>query len=90
LIAYPHGAVDHRATAAAAAAGFIHGFEVGQKPARPGSHPLRLGRVAPSRRSRGHFALQLSAVLLGRSKGISDSLRIVSRAPPSADELANG
>jgi peptidoglycan/xylan/chitin deacetylase (PgdA/CDA1 family) len=64
VIAYPHGHVDSRVVAAARAAGFELGFTTSPKPARPGSDPLLLGRLNPSYRSTGHFALQLVRCLV--------------------------
>ena len=59
VIAYPHGHVDSRVAAAARAAGFECGYTTRLEPVRPVSDPLLLGRLSPSYRSTGHFALQL-------------------------------
>jgi peptidoglycan/xylan/chitin deacetylase (PgdA/CDA1 family) len=64
LIAYPHGKADERVAAAAREAGFRCGFTSRPRAATPESDPLLLGRVAPSLRSTGHFALQLARCLL--------------------------
>jgi peptidoglycan/xylan/chitin deacetylase (PgdA/CDA1 family) len=65
-IAYPHGHVDSRVVAAARSAGFEFGFTTRPEPAGPGSDPLLLGRLDPSYRSTGHFALQLVRCLVRR------------------------
>lgn len=65
-IAYPHGHVDERVVAAARSAGFQLGFTTRPRPAFPVSNPLLVGRLNPSYRSRGHFALQLVRCLLRR------------------------
>jgi peptidoglycan/xylan/chitin deacetylase (PgdA/CDA1 family) len=59
VIGYPHGAADRRVAAAARTAGFRTGFTVTGRPVGPDSDPLLLGRIAPSYRSAGHFAVQL-------------------------------
>ena len=62
-IAYPHGHVDARVAEAARDAGFVYGFTTRSEPVTPTSDPLLLGRVIPSLRSVGHFALQLAWTL---------------------------
>jgi peptidoglycan/xylan/chitin deacetylase (PgdA/CDA1 family) len=64
LIAYPHGRADDRVATAARRVGFTIGFTVDEAPTRADSNPLLLGRITPSYRSRGHFALQLLMQLL--------------------------
>jgi peptidoglycan/xylan/chitin deacetylase (PgdA/CDA1 family) len=64
-IAYPHGAADARVAAAARAAGFDVGYTGVPRAVRAADDPLLLGRLSPSHRSAGHFALQLAAALLG-------------------------
>lgn len=64
VIAYPHGHVDSRVVAAARSAGFDFGYTTRVEPVRPDSEPLLLGRLGPSYRSTGHFALQLVRCLL--------------------------
>lgn len=66
VIAYPHGLVDDRVASAAQAAGFTVGYTTGREAVRPGSDPLRLGRLVPSASSAGHFALQLARRLVPR------------------------
>lgn len=68
LIAYPHGRADARVASAARGAGFNTGFTVEDVPTRPESDPMRLGRITPSYRSAGHFALQLVLQLLSRER----------------------
>jgi peptidoglycan/xylan/chitin deacetylase (PgdA/CDA1 family) len=63
-IGYPHGRADERVAAAARAAGLTTGFTVAGEPVAPDSDPLLLGRIAPTYRSLGHFALQLVLELL--------------------------
>ena len=67
VIAYPHGHVDSRVAAAARAAGFEWGYTTRLEPVRPASNPLLLGRLSPSYRSTGHFALQLVRFLARKS-----------------------
>jgi len=62
-IAYPHGAADDRVAAAAREAGFRVGYTGSPEAVRPGDDPLLLGRLEPSHRSLGHFALQLVFLL---------------------------
>lgn len=66
-IAYPHGHVNARVADAARGAGFEYGFTTRVEPVAPSSDPLLLGRVIPSHRSVGHFALQLVSTLMRRS-----------------------
>ena len=65
-IAYPHGHVDSRVAAAAQSAGFELGFTTRVEPVHPGSNPFLLGRLSPSYRSTGHFALQMLGLLTRR------------------------
>ena len=65
-IAYPHGHVDSRVAAAAQSAGFECGFTTRVQPVHPGSNPFLLGRLSPSYRSTGHFALQVLKLLVRR------------------------
>lgn len=65
-IAYPHGHMDSRVAAAARAAGFELGFTTRAQPVHPSSDPLLLGRLSPSYRSTGHFALQLLWLVVRR------------------------
>ncbi len=65
-IAYPHGHVDSRVAAAAQSAGFEHGFTTRVEAVHPGSDPFLLGRLSPSYRSAGHFALQVLGLLARR------------------------
>jgi peptidoglycan/xylan/chitin deacetylase (PgdA/CDA1 family) len=68
-IAYPHGQANSAVASAAEAAGFVTGFTVQQGPVLADSNPLLLGRLAPTQRSQGHFALQLAITLFrGRRK----------------------
>jgi peptidoglycan/xylan/chitin deacetylase (PgdA/CDA1 family) len=66
-IAYPHGHSDDRVAAAARAAGFEFGFTTRVEPVGQASDPLLLGRMGPSYRSTGHFAVQLLRLLLART-----------------------
>jgi peptidoglycan/xylan/chitin deacetylase (PgdA/CDA1 family) len=66
VIGYPHGRADGRVASAARAAGFRVGFTTKEAAVRPSSNPLLLGRINPSYRSLGHFALQLVLTLLSR------------------------
>jgi peptidoglycan/xylan/chitin deacetylase (PgdA/CDA1 family) len=68
VIGYPHGSADRRVAAAARTAGFRVGFAVNEDAVWPGSDPLLLGRVTPTYRSPGHFAVQLVLQLLSRSR----------------------
>jgi peptidoglycan/xylan/chitin deacetylase (PgdA/CDA1 family) len=68
LIGYPHGHADERVAAAARAAGFTVGFVVREEPVWPGSEPLLQGRISPTYRSAGHFAIQLVLQLLSRQQ----------------------
>lgn len=65
-IAYPHGHVNSRVAAAARSAGFEVGFTTKVEPVYSGSDSLLLGRLSPSYRSIGHFALQLVRLLARR------------------------
>lgn len=68
IIGYPHGHGDDRVAAAARAAGFTTGFRVAEEPVWPDSNPLLLGRVTPTYRSTGHFAIQLALQMLSRQR----------------------
>jgi peptidoglycan/xylan/chitin deacetylase (PgdA/CDA1 family) len=68
VIGYPHGKADRRVADAARAAGFTTGFAVGEDAVWPESDPLLLGRVTPTYRSQGHFAVQLVVHLLRRQR----------------------
>ncbi|MGI8886666.1 MAG: polysaccharide deacetylase family protein [Gaiellaceae bacterium] len=65
-IAYPHGHVDSRVAAAARSAGFELGFTTRIQPVHPSSDPLLLGRLSPSYKSIGHFAVQLLWLVIRR------------------------
>ncbi len=65
VISYPHGKADDRVAQAAAAAGFSAGYTGQSEPVTETTDPLLLGRLEPSFRSRGHFALKLAHALLG-------------------------
>jgi peptidoglycan/xylan/chitin deacetylase (PgdA/CDA1 family) len=67
VVAYPHGHFDDRVAAAARAAGFDYGYTTRVEPVLPGSDPLQLGRLGPSYRSAGHFAVQLVRLLARRA-----------------------
>jgi peptidoglycan/xylan/chitin deacetylase (PgdA/CDA1 family) len=62
-IAYPYGAADERVAAAARRAAFVVGYTGSDKAACPDDDLLLLGRLEPSHRSVGHFALQLVTLL---------------------------
>jgi peptidoglycan/xylan/chitin deacetylase (PgdA/CDA1 family) len=64
IVGYPHGRADERVAAAARSAGFETGYTGVPEPVRPDHDPLLLGRLNPSYRSVGHFALQIVATLL--------------------------
>ena len=66
VIAYPHGHADDRVAEAARAAGFVIGFAVADQAVWPDSDPLLQGRITPTYRSAGHFAIQLVLELLRR------------------------
>jgi peptidoglycan/xylan/chitin deacetylase (PgdA/CDA1 family) len=66
VVAYPHGHFDARVAAAARAAGFDYGYTTRVEPVRPDSDPHELGRLGPSYRSVGHFAVQLVRLLARR------------------------
>ena len=63
VIGYPHGGSDERVAAAARSAGFVVGYTTQEVAVTPTSDPLRLGRLNPSYRSPGHFAVQLVRML---------------------------
>jgi peptidoglycan/xylan/chitin deacetylase (PgdA/CDA1 family) len=64
LIAYPHGRADARVAEAARKAGYRLGFTGAEEGVGPRSDRLRLGRIQPTYRPTGHFALQLLRSLL--------------------------
>ena len=64
VVGYPHGRADGRVAAAAKAAGFDAGFTTVEAAVTPDDDRLLLGRINPSYRSSGHFALQLVLALL--------------------------
>lgn len=66
-LAYPHGKADARIAQAARDAGFLHGFTGRAAAVRPDDDPLLLGRVQPSFRSVGRFALALVEALVSAS-----------------------
>jgi peptidoglycan/xylan/chitin deacetylase (PgdA/CDA1 family) len=66
-IAYPHGDADGRVAAAARAAGFTTGFTTVPVAVLPEDDRLLLGRLEPSRRSAGRFALRLILTLVRRA-----------------------
>lgn len=63
VIGYPHGRADDRVADAARAAGFSFGYTTAEVAVTPGDDPLLLGRLNPSYRSPGHFAVQLVRML---------------------------
>jgi peptidoglycan/xylan/chitin deacetylase (PgdA/CDA1 family) len=79
-IAYPHGSADRRVANAAREAGFEIGFTGQGQAVGPESDPLLLGRLGPSYRSVGHFALRVAWTLIARSRAPSAP---TSRSPRS-------
>jgi len=67
IIAYPHGAADARVAAAARVAGYCTGFTTRPTAVFADDDPLLLGRLEPSFRSAGRFAVRLVLTLIGRS-----------------------
>ena len=63
VIGYPHGRVDGRVADAARLAGFDVGFTTAEQAVTPSDDRLLLGRINPSYRSVGHFAVQLVRAL---------------------------
>lgn len=59
VIGYPHGGADTRVADAARGAGFEVGYTTAEVAVTPESDALLLGRLNPSYRSPGHFAVQL-------------------------------
>jgi peptidoglycan/xylan/chitin deacetylase (PgdA/CDA1 family) len=59
IMGYPHGRADERVAAAARRAGFEVGYTGSGRAVRAGDDALLLGRIDPSYRSVGHFALQI-------------------------------
>jgi len=59
-IAYPFCAADARVAGEARMAGFSAGYTCDQVAVTPLSDPMRLGRLNPSVRSLGEFALQVA------------------------------
>lgn len=68
VVGYPHGHADDRVAATARAAGFVVGFGGAEEAVWPDSDPLLLGRITPTYRSAGHFAIQLVLQLLSRQR----------------------
>jgi peptidoglycan/xylan/chitin deacetylase (PgdA/CDA1 family) len=64
VVAYPHGRADGRVAAAARSAAFETGYTGYGNPVQPGDDPLFLGRIGPSYRSVGHFAVWIVAALV--------------------------
>ena len=67
VIGYPHGHADDRVADQRARASVI-GFGVADKAVWPDSDPLLQGRITPTYRSAGHFAIQLVLELLSRRR----------------------
>jgi peptidoglycan/xylan/chitin deacetylase (PgdA/CDA1 family) len=63
VVGYPHGRADARVADAARNAGFRVGYTTAERAVTPGDDLLLLGRINPSYRSVGHFALQLVLAL---------------------------
>jgi peptidoglycan/xylan/chitin deacetylase (PgdA/CDA1 family) len=63
VIGYPHGHADERVAAAAHATGFDVGYTTAEQAVTPASNSMLLGRINPSYRSTGHFAMQLVRAL---------------------------
>ena len=63
VIGYPHGGADERVAAAARDAGFSVGYTTVEHAVTPDDDTLLLGRLNPSYRSPGHFAVQLVRML---------------------------
>jgi peptidoglycan/xylan/chitin deacetylase (PgdA/CDA1 family) len=63
VIGYPHGRADERVADAARAAAFDLGFTTAERAITPATPPFLLGRINPSYRSTGHFALQVVRAL---------------------------
>jgi peptidoglycan/xylan/chitin deacetylase (PgdA/CDA1 family) len=76
-VAYPHGRADQRVANAARAAGFEIGFAGQRSAVGPESDPLLLGRLGPSYRSVGQFAIEVVWTLIAGSRAPS------SRPPPT-------
>jgi peptidoglycan/xylan/chitin deacetylase (PgdA/CDA1 family) len=70
-IAYPHGRADQRVANAARAVGFEIGFAGQRSAVGPESDALLLGRLGPSYRSVGHFAIQVVWTLIAGSRAPS-------------------
>ena len=66
IVGYPHGRADERVAAAARRAGFEVGYTGSGRAVRAGDDTLLLGRIDPSYRSVGHFALQIPWALSRR------------------------
>jgi peptidoglycan/xylan/chitin deacetylase (PgdA/CDA1 family) len=64
MIAYPHGRANARVAGVARTAGYECGFTGVPEAVRPTTDPLLVGRLNPSYRTVGHFALQLVRALL--------------------------
>jgi peptidoglycan/xylan/chitin deacetylase (PgdA/CDA1 family) len=63
VIGYPHGRADERVADAARAASFDLGYTTAEEAITPATPPFLLGRINPSYRSTGHFALQVVRAL---------------------------
>lgn len=63
VVGYPHGRADGRVADAARAAGFAVGYTTAERAVTPRDDRLLLGRINPSYRSVGHFAVQLVRAL---------------------------
>ena len=63
VIGYPHGRADARVAEASRDAGFSVGYTTTEVAVTPADDPLLLGRLNPSYRSPGHFAVQLVRML---------------------------
>jgi peptidoglycan/xylan/chitin deacetylase (PgdA/CDA1 family) len=64
VIGYPHGRADERVAAAAREGGFDLGYTTAETAVTLSSSPMLLGRINPSYRSTGHFAVQLVRALI--------------------------
>ena len=75
-VAYPYGASDARVARAARDAGFSWGFAVRNAPVRPEDDPLLIGRVDPSRRSVGRFAVETARIVREAPRSPGDEGRM--------------
>ena len=78
VVGYPHGRADSRVAAAARRAGYCVGYTGNARAVQVGDDALLLGRIDPSYRSLGHFALQLVHAL-ARSRPLAAGRPDVSR-----------